>query len=763
MHDTLERAARTARRHPRLAIALLRRLADEARSRALSAVALDALYERYFVLERLGEARGILEELYAGLQAAESAGLARQAGRMLEAIGRVHYTHGEYEDAVHCWGQCVHMFEVTGDVRSGVEARIGLGAIYNAIGDWRTSARFHQDARSLLGEADDPYLRTKLALNLGVNLRLMGQRAEAARQFEVALREAQRGDIREYIAEAYWHLGQCVDDDGDVDRAQTLIRSALTLAHGCGYTWLGAAALITLARMLQRQGKHEDAGVAYEEGLEIAQQVESRPQQVICHSALSALAEARGDLAAALSHARQHMALELEIKNTLNAPDQLRNMQQHDLSEKPPIQKLLELSSSDAMHTPDLQTALATVAQAAAGILRLELIVVWLREPDSGRMVCRALAAPGDIGLATGVPLPQDRLPVYAAIQRDQHDALVVHDLRIHPAGAELRSLFAPVELQSLLEAPLQLRGEKIGVVAFGQVGKRRNWTRDDVLFGSHIAHLIEHILSDRQHLDIQAQLASANQALEQRVQARTAELQDALRALEESSLTDPLTGLRNRRFLLQHLDNDAALSARHCEAGAAGGVSSVPGADLILFMVDLDHFKAVNDTHGHLAGDAVLMQIKERLCKVFRESDYLVRWGGEEFLIVARATMREMAPLMAERVRVTVAGEAFRLPDGTRLIKTCSVGFAAYPFIRSAPRAVSWQEVVGIVDTALYAAKRAGRNGWVGIGAAPMASAEGLLPALKASPQDAVRRGQALLATNLDEEQVLAAFSKTS
>ena len=755
MHDTLRRAALTARRHPKLAVVLLRRLTDQAQAASYPEVALDALYERYFVLERLGEARSILEELYAGLQAAESAGLARQAGRMLEAIGRVHYTHGEYEDAIHCWGQCVQMFEVTGDVRSGVEARIGLGSIYDAIGDWRTSARFHQDARSMLGQADDPYLRAKLALNLGVNLRLMGERAEAARQFEVALKEAQRGDVREYIAEAYWHLGQYAEDVDDLDRAQTWVRSAMTLAHACGYTWLGGAALITLARILARQGKHDEAATAYEDALATARRVESRPQQAICHGALSTLAEARGDLAVALDHARQHMALELQIKSELNAPDQLRNMQQYDLSEKPPIQKLLELSSSDTLRNPDLQAALSAVARAAADILRLELVAVWLRDTGSGRLVCRALVAPEGVGLATGDTMPEDRLPTYSAIQRCQQDALVVHDLRIHPAGAELRSLFAPGDLQSMLEAPLKLHGEKIGGVAFGQVGKRRNWTRDDVLFGSHLAHLVEHILSDRQHLDIQAELASANQALEQRVQARTAELQDALRALEESSLTDPLTGLRNRRFLLQHLDNDAALSARHCEG--AGAVPSVPGADLIMFMVDLDHFKAVNDTYGHLAGDAVLMQIKERLCKVFRESDYLVRWGGEEFLIVARATTREMAPMMAERVRATVGGEDFRLPDGTRLNKTCSVGFAAYPFLRSAPRAVSWQEVVGIVDMALYAAKRAGRNGWVGLGATAKASAGGLLAALKSSPRDAVRRGDVALATNLDPERVLS------
>ncbi len=739
-----------------MAIALLRRLEEAARAAADVALALDALYRRYFVLERLGEAGAILDELYAGLQAAEESGLARQTGRMLEAIGRVRYTRGEYEEAVHCWGQCVRLYEVTGDLCCGVEARIGLGAVYDAIGDRRSSARFHQDARALLADADEPYLRAKLALNLGVNLRAMGERAEAVRQFELARREAQRSNIREYVAEAHWHLGQCAQDEGDLEPAQALVSAALTLAQACGYTWLGAAAFITLARCYQAQGNDARAFDAYEQGLAVAERIGARPQQTACHHALSMLAEKSGELAVALHHARRHMALELEIKKELAAPDQLRQLQQYDLSQKPPIQKLLELSSGGGERDADPLSAVASLARAAADILRVELVAVWLREGGSAEPVCRALVAPAPLRLAQGDALPADG--PYADLQRDLQGTLVIHDLRIHPAGAQLHRLFEPADLRSLLDAPLQLRGRKIGTMSFGQVGERRNWTRDDVLFGCHIGHLVEHILSDREHREVQTQLERSNQELEQRVQSRTVELQGALRALEESSLTDPLTGLRNRRFLLQHLDNDAALSARHCEGGTSRIVSA-PGSDLLMFMVDLDHFKEVNDTHGHQAGDAVLTQIKERLRRVFRESDYLVRWGGEEFLIVARATLRSKAAMMAERVRTTIAGQPFVLPDGTQLTKTCSVGFAAYPFITSAPRAVPWQDVVDIVDTALYAAKRAGRNAWAGLSAGAHASPDGLLTRFRASPQQALQRGELVLATNLDPQQVQAAL----
>lgn len=133
-------------------------------------------------------------------------------------------------------------------------------------------------------------------------------------------------------------------------------------------------------------------------------------------------------------------------------------------------------------------------------------------------------------------------------------------------------------------------------------------------------------------------------------------------------------------------------------------------------------------------------IQIKERLLRVFRESDYLVRCG-EEFLIVARAT---------------IANEDFVLPDGTRLAMTCSIGYASHPFIGSDPLALSWQEVVEMIDMALHAAKRAGRDAWVGIGATELTRAPELRAHLKSSPCEAVHSGTVVLETNLDPAGVV-------
>jgi diguanylate cyclase (GGDEF)-like protein len=226
---------------------------------------------------------------------------------------------------------------------------------------------------------------------------------------------------------------------------------------------------------------------------------------------------------------------------------------------------------------------------------------------------------------------------------------------------------------------------------------------------------------------------------LEAKVQERTAELETLSRelqiksaALEASSLIDPLTGLHNRRFLSQYLDAEIAQTLRSHEEHRLQGTPQSEGADIVFFVLDIDHFKQVNDQHGHAAGDAVLVQMRQRLQQAFRQADYLVRWGGEEFLIVARATSRSQAPELAERARAAVANTPFELGDGTLLHRTCSVGFAAFPLAPAWPTALEWPSLVDLADQALYAVKNNGRNGWLGVMEATAESAAALREAAR-------------------------------
>ncbi len=182
-------------------------------------------------------------------------------------------------------------------------------------------------------------------------------------------------------------------------------------------------------------------------------------------------------------------------------------------------------------------------------------------------------------------------------------------------------------------------------------------------------------------------------------------------RRFKKLSLTDQLTGLKNRRFLQNNLKRDVDLILRTNPKDKNKNES-----DLIFFLVDLDNFKHINDVHGHTAGDIALAQIKSILEKVFRKTDYLVRWGGEEFLVIFRFSNRKHAPELAERLRQSVETHDFDIGQGKVLNKTCSIGFACFPFLVNNPEYLVWEQVIDIADHCMYAAKNSSRNAWVGL-----------------------------------------------
>jgi diguanylate cyclase (GGDEF)-like protein len=222
-------------------------------------------------------------------------------------------------------------------------------------------------------------------------------------------------------------------------------------------------------------------------------------------------------------------------------------------------------------------------------------------------------------------------------------------------------------------------------------------------------------------------------------VDERTAELR-------ELSLTDALTGLRNRRYLELRLDDDLRLCLRRFES--ADGDGPGPDADLLLMLLDLDHFKRINDQHGHAAGDAVLVQLAERLRGVFRETDSLVRWGGEEVLVLVRETERRDAAALAARVCAAVRERPFDIGPGEVVQVSVSIGFCAFPLDPRQPRLWDWRACLGLADSALYAAKAQGRDGFVGA-----VRAQGLRPGEAPGDPDAWRAEPRLLvATSADD-----------
>lgn len=204
---------------------------------------------------------------------------------------------------------------------------------------------------------------------------------------------------------------------------------------------------------------------------------------------------------------------------------------------------------------------------------------------------------------------------------------------------------------------------------------------------------------------------------LKQEVSARTIALEKANNELEAMSLTDNLTGLHNRRFLEGQIEADiTSVLDTYQQPNNSHSVAS----DLCFFVIDLDNFKQINDTYGHTVGDSVLRQTARRLNDIFDESDYLIRWGGEEFVGVARFTNRDKAASLARRIVCDMQNTPFSLNGGAKKTITCSVGFACFPFssaIDTKPSLVSPLDIIfNAADQCLYAAKDAGRATWVGV-----------------------------------------------
>jgi diguanylate cyclase (GGDEF)-like protein len=158
-------------------------------------------------------------------------------------------------------------------------------------------------------------------------------------------------------------------------------------------------------------------------------------------------------------------------------------------------------------------------------------------------------------------------------------------------------------------------------------------------------------------------------------------------------AITDGLTGLHTRRFLETQLPHEVARALR-----AGSGVG--------LFIVDVDHFKSINDRYGHPAGDRALGEIASRLQSATRSEDVLARYGGEEFALLAPRLSVDDLPRVAERLREEVASRPIAVTDDVWVAVTVSVGAACYPL-----HAADEDALISVADSALYAAKAAGRN----------------------------------------------------
>ncbi len=229
-------------------------------------------------------------------------------------------------------------------------------------------------------------------------------------------------------------------------------------------------------------------------------------------------------------------------------------------------------------------------------------------------------------------------------------------------------------------------------------------------LFGAGIFHL-----RNREQRKRQAWL-------EDEVEKRTEDLDEANRRISEQnrqltelSRTDPLTGLGNRRVLAETLPVEMSILQR--EARSLDPTAMVEFQGAVVLLMDIDHFKTINDQWGHDAGDVVLKACAEILVSELREGDQAVRWGGEEFVVLSRRLDRSGAIGLAQRVLDCFSERTIDLPRGSTVALSASFGFVQIPLGLSGQLSgEQWQRYIDLADRLLYIAKNRGRGRALGL-----------------------------------------------
>jgi diguanylate cyclase (GGDEF)-like protein len=329
-----------------------------------------------------------------------------------------------------------------------------------------------------------------------------------------------------------------------------------------------------------------------------------------------------------------------------------------------------------------LEGMLAELTETAAATLSVERTSVWLLSEDHRSLGCLDLYVKSVGAHSAGTVLVADAYPRYfEALETGR--AIDAHDALSDPRTSEFADGYlAPLGISSMMDAAIRREGRLVGVVCLEHVGPPRVWQPDELAFAGALGDQVALVLA-----------ADDQRRLQREAEANRRELH----AAQELARHDALTHLYNRGAMETMLADEVARAGRYARP-------------LSVMMIDFDHFKLINDRHGHHAGDAVLRDAALVVLGESRANDKATRYGGEEFCVILPETAADEAFVLAERLRAALEGHVFRVlrADGSalELRVTVSIGVASL-----GADADSAERLVRAADQALYGAKAAGRN----------------------------------------------------
>jgi len=502
------------------------------------------------------------------------------------------------------------------------------------------------------------------------------------------------------------------DDAGKLEEAVRVGHAALQLSDQLGIGWRQALARSSLAYSYYEAKQLERAFSLNAEALAIAERIGDHTVLGRVHNTQGILLDARGDLEgerremqAAIDAARRGGAKSDESLYLANLSDFYLKSGQYKTA--------LALAEQALPLTRELKD----VNGETVALTNIGLAHISLKNFDTGRrFVNEAIAIDERRGAILGVSQEVAEMGVYLEKAGELAGAAQAYHRHRRIADEVLQrdQQKAIVEMQERFDA--ERRTRDLALL------KRESELKSEQLRRRDLQQRLWWLLAATFALSFGVVVM-----LVRRVRRTNLALESSNQQLLVQSERDALTGLANRRHF-------QAVMAQLAADGKLDGT---------VFLIDIDHFKRINDLHGHSAGDTVLIEIARRLRETLREQDLIVRWGGEEFLVVVRA----LPPAQVEALANRMLGAMALLPvahEGARIAVTGSIGFATFP-IEPTRLKVSWERAINLVDTAMYLAKAHGRNRAYGVRLLH-ASDEGLLDEITRALEDAWREGRVAL-----------------
>ncbi|WP_052190624.1 ATP-binding protein [Chitinibacter sp. ZOR0017] len=517
-------------------------LIDEARSAREPRIQIQAadLYGK--IMDHEGQAFAARNVLYEAIQQAQSLHEFGLEARIYEQIGRLHYTQGDYRTALQNWQQAIELAQA--EPTTWMLAKVGLGQIYDALGDPASAILLHQAAASRIGEVDDAYLEAKIRINLGVNLQKCQRHSEARQELQRAL-DLCLGPYPDYAAESLFRLAEIALAENDLPLARQQLESALDLARQVHYQWGEANIYSTLAEVYARQEDWLTALDLIQVGQQIALTNNFNHILMRQHLAAARYAEALFNAPLALAELKDGFAYQQKIIEQAQ-PEQRAELEMKTGLRPSVSSQLIQLANHhDIEHGSEAEFR-QLICTEACSILQLSRASWWLLGEDGLTPLQQHDSLNPDAPLPPALGLAELGA-AYAELKANR--LLIAHDALHHPEVWTLAERFLhPRQTPSMLALPVRSSHQHC-VLLLEHVGEQRNWIPDEIMHAGQIADIALRALNNherrifqREIRELNLRLLEANEALEQRVQQRTeelartnAELQQAMAKLVQS------------------------------------------------------------------------------------------------------------------------------------------------------------------------------------------------------------------------------------